>query len=106
MEKEKLDELARLHAEAQKTTWQAGAAREIYAAFPAILEYVRELEGEVDRVRNMSVKWLAENNAQQRREGAAEAYERAGDMLSVFTGCADAEEMMRDAAKRLREGGE
>jgi hypothetical protein len=46
--REKLDELARLHGEAQKTTWQAGAAREIYAAFPAILEHLRELEGERD----------------------------------------------------------
>ena len=48
--------------------------------------------------------WLTDRDAQQRREGAVEAYERAADMLSVFPGGADAEEMMRDAAKRLREG--
>ena len=59
--REKLEELARLHGEAQKTTWQAGAAREIYAAFPALLAYVRELEGERDEAQAQLA--VASNNA-------------------------------------------
>lgn len=66
----------------------------------ALLDFIRRTISNTDWE-----KALSDRDTQQRREGAVEAYERAADMLSVFPGGADAEEMMRDVAKRLRQGG-
>ena len=53
--REQFDELARLHAAAEAETGTkidlAVAMNAAYLAFPAILEYVRELEGERDELR-------------------------------------------------------
>ncbi len=138
--REKLEELARLHGEAQKTTWQAGAAREIYAAFPDLLAYVRELEAERDSLRQYQedetqrrakadcydriceglgvqsnvLGAISARDAQQRREGAAEALldianGRFGDGLFVpdrthYT-AAQVSEILTEEAQRLLEAG-
>ena len=47
---------------------------------------------------------LAARDAQQRREGAAKGIEQAREMLSMAESGEEADEMMRQAAKRLREG--
>jgi len=48
-------------------------------------------------------QWLADRDAQQWRIGAAQGTEQARDMLSMAESGEEADEMMRDAAKRLRE---
>lgn len=94
-----LAELRRLHGEAQKTTWQAGAAREIYAAFPGLLARLEAAERERDELagivkspeyRQMLADQanLPDRDAQQRREGAAE----------VIDGCRVALEKLDDLA--------
>lgn len=45
-----LAELDRLHAEAQKTTWQMGAAREIYGKYPALRQRLADAERERDEL--------------------------------------------------------
>ena len=51
-------------------------------------------------------RWLAARDAQQRNDGAAKGIEQAREMLSMAESGEEADEMMRAAAKRLREGGE
>ncbi len=72
----------------------------LHNAFPDLLAYVRELEGELDCVRNVSAKWLTENNAQQRREGAAAHLE----LMAEWSKNAHLSNEYRAEAKRLREG--
>lgn len=48
-------------------------------------------------------QWLTARDTQQRREGAARGIEQARDMLSMAESGEEADEMMRQAAKRLRE---
>lgn len=140
-----LAELRRLHGEAQKTTWQAGAAREIYAAFPALLARLEAAERDREERLTMAARaqealryvmnglpttdavwaaygnadsaraWLAARDAQQRREGAVEAFNemrRQAEEVGQQSGLAEkmckifADECIEQAAKRLREGGE
>lgn len=87
----------------------------VWNAFPSILARLEaaerereEARKEVDLVRNVSAKWLAENNAQQRREGAA-------DELKAIAASVRAERpneqfvpllVLDFWAQKLREGGE
>ena len=82
MDKAKLDELARLHAAAkfEHTTLAICAYRRaLMREGDALLEYVRELEGERDSYRKQCSDLLngialagAEGDARLKREGAAE----------------------------------
>jgi len=111
-----LEELRRLHAAAKypgKSTHTSGyefhnATHAIYGAFPSLLARLEaaerereELRAEVDRVRNVSAKWLADNNAKQRRIGAAEWLENAAREGGYYE---RSSEGMLEEAKQLREG--
>ena len=110
--REKLDELARLQeaAMAEKNYLAICAYRRaLLRDGDALLEYVRGLEGEVARLRAVSPlvaladASLAARDAQQRREGAAQGIEQAREMLSMAESGEEADEMMREAVKRLRD---
>lgn len=47
-------------------------------------------------------RWLAARDAQQRREGAAAGIEQAREMLSMAESGEQADEMMREASRKLR----
>ena len=111
-----LAELRRLHGEAQKTTWQAGAAREIYAAFPALLARLEaaekdrdNLEAELEEARDDSADY--EKDCKKALCGLAREldYEWDGDGATAD----DLREFISETltelqkqTKRLREGGE
>ena len=112
--KAKLDELARLHAAAmaEKTTVAICAYRRaLLRDGDALLEYVRELEGELEREREKSLwaanpnadkarVWLAARDAYLRSEGAAQKLNEMADGGLNW----DAVTLRREAEAVLREG--
>lgn len=79
-----LAELRRLHGEAQKTTWQAGAAREIYAAFPALLARLEAAEKDRDNLEAELESALAASPADHERRLKAEALRSTAAELEVL----------------------
>ena len=111
MDKAKLDELARLQAAAmaEKTTLAiCDYRRALLRAGDALLEYVRQLEGERDSYRKQCSDLLngialagAEGDARLKREGAAEWLENAAREGGYYE---RSSESMLEEAKQLREG--
>ena len=127
--REQLDELARLQeaAKTEQTTIAICAYRRaLLRDGDSLLEYVRELEGELEREREEALwaanpnadkarVWLASRDAYLRSEGAAQAFDemrRQAEEVGQQSGLAKkmckifADECIEQAAKRLREGGE
>lgn len=85
--------------------------------FPGILARLEAAERERDELASVvkspeyrqmlaDLANLPARDAQQQREGAAKGIEQAREMLSMAESGEEADEMMQQAAKRLREGGE
>jgi cell division protein FtsL len=93
-------------AERERDVYHAALSEIYYRAIPLNEDSGHSTIAHIaaDAMRGNNGNPFAARDARMKREGAVEAYGRAAGMLSVFPGGADAEEMMRDAAKRLREG--
>jgi hypothetical protein len=72
---------------------------------PNLAMQVQMLADKATQCNPQAYAWLAARDAQQRREGAALGIEQARWMLAMAESGEEADEMMRQAAKRLREGG-